>query len=199
MARVIQQYCEEYYIPGAQRAQRLLSDGGERAAGIARWKQRVTAEWDGVRVRSLDAGPPTHLVAGTEFGLSAVVGLGSLSADDVAVQLCIGRMDAYGDVTWDDVVPMEPAGQGDGGVRFTAAGACCAGSGMHGYTIRVLPRHEELGIQFMPGLVRWAPAEAAAVPLVEEHPVLHAATAAEVPDPGGVSTGGDGRGGDGRA
>ena len=29
-------------------------------------------------------------------------------------------------------------------------------SGMHGYTVRILPRHEHLSSPYLPGLITWA-------------------------------------------
>jgi glycogen phosphorylase len=157
MARVVQEYCENYYVPGTERAARLLAGDGQQAHSLAEWRRRVRHEWSSVRILGVDAGPPAELVAGAEFDLTAHVDLGTLEPADVAVQLCMGRLDAHGAITWTDIVTMEPGAAMDGARSFTARGARCGGSGMHGYTVRVLPRHEEIGVVFMPGLIAWAP------------------------------------------
>jgi glycogen phosphorylase len=179
MARVVQEYCENYYLPGAERTGRLLANSAGRAADIAGWKDRIAGAWNDVRVVALETAPPAELLAGADFGLSAIIDLGDLAPEDVAVQLCVGRMDAYGEVSWTDIVPMMPGDPGADGIRFTATGACCAGSGIHGYTIRVLPRHEELGVTFLPGLITWAPPDAAAAAPGGHHPAIYAASAAQ--------------------
>jgi glycogen phosphorylase len=163
MARVVRQYCDAYYVPSADRARRLLEHGARRADDIARWKQRVAHAWGQVRVESVNTGPPPELVAGTTFDMTAIVQLGDLSPDDVTVQLCIGRVDAYGTVSWTDIIAMQP-GSGDAGAwLFTANDACCTGSGVHGYTVRVLPTHDETGVLMAPGLIAWAQPEVAPV------------------------------------
>jgi hypothetical protein len=41
---------------------------------------------------------------------------------------------------------------------------------VHGYTVRVLPRHEETGVVFMPGLIAWADPDSGS--LVDEIPAV---------------------------
>jgi starch phosphorylase len=54
-------------------------------------------------------------------------------------------------------VPMEQVSQAAGGVYvFAAHSAACRESGLHGYTVRVLPYHVDEPQQFLPGLIRWA-------------------------------------------
>lgn len=40
-----------------------------------------------------------------------------------------------------------------------ASVAPCQGSGLHGYTLRVLPNHPALTTSFQHGLITWAPAD----------------------------------------
>jgi glycogen phosphorylase len=179
MARVVREYCDSYYVPSADRAARLLGDGARRAAAIAAWKHRVASGWDGIRIEAVNTGPPAELLAGAEFDLTAVVRLGDLSPDDVAVQLCIGRADAYGAVAWTDILAMHPDAVDDGAYSYRATGACCTGSGVHGYTVRVLPQHDETGVVFLPGLIAWAQPEAAPEPTrVDRTPAQPAGDAA---------------------
>ena len=39
---------------------------------------------------------------------------------------------------------------------FTADSILAERSGMHGYTVRVLPSHPDLSESILPGLVKWA-------------------------------------------
>jgi glycogen phosphorylase len=167
MARVVKDYTERYYLPHAERSARLLAGTGDRADRLAGWKARVAHEWVHVRIDAVRQAPPTEVTAGDEFRVTAEVALGHLTPEDVIVQLCMGRIDAHGGVEWTDVRPMHPVAA-EGGIRlFEVDGACCAESGPHGYTVRVLPRHEDAGIAWLPGLITWA-GEAAA-PQVHRH------------------------------
>jgi glycogen phosphorylase len=180
MARVVQDYTTQYYVPGADRAERLLADGGAPAQRLADWKQKVLQEWGGVRVESVSEAPPWEVATGDEFRVRAEVELGNLDADDVAVQLCIGRLDAHQDVAWTEIREMKPAAAAHAGRQvYELTGACCVDSGPHGYTVRVLPRHDDAGIVFIPGLITWAGADAA--PDHRGAPVLESLVLDDIP------------------
>jgi starch phosphorylase len=52
---------------------------------------------------------------------------------------------------------MQPAGQSPEGLCiFEAAAVPCCRSGLHGYTVRVLPYHADEAKAFLPGLITWA-------------------------------------------
>ena len=61
-------------------------------------------------------------------------------------------------------LPMRLVGTDDGCALFEAVAAPGDGSGLHGYTVRVLPRHPDLASPFQSGLISWAPPNAAARP-----------------------------------
>jgi glycogen phosphorylase len=165
MARVVRNYTEAYYVAGAERSERLLADGGARAVALAEWKQRIAEAWPRVQVMSVRKAPPSEIVARKEFRVSAAVCLGGLAPVDLAVQLCVGRVDAHGSVSWTDILAMEPARTVTDGVHlFEVRDVRSAESGVHGYTVRVLPRHPDMGQKLLPGLVVWASDTAAPAP-----------------------------------
>jgi starch phosphorylase len=45
---------------------------------------------------------------------------------------------------------------GDGSYLFEADSPLWRGSGLNGYTVRVLPAHPDLSTPFQPGLIAWA-------------------------------------------
>ena len=86
----------------------------------------------------------------------ARVQLGSLTPEDVAVEMYGGRLDSRADIQDAIVRRMEVTGRdGDGRYLYETA-ATPQKSGRHGYTVRVLPHHPDLAGQRMPGLVVWA-------------------------------------------
>ncbi len=66
-------------------------------------------------------------------------------------------MNAGGDLEGADATLMQPAGPaGDGGYFYEAITVPGCKSGLHGYTVRVLPFHHDLTTPFLPGLIAWA-------------------------------------------
>jgi starch phosphorylase len=52
---------------------------------------------------------------------------------------------------------MHPAVRDAGGCWiYEAAKVACSRSGLHGFTVRVLPYHQDLTVPFLPGLIAWA-------------------------------------------
>jgi starch phosphorylase len=177
--RMLYEYTQRFYLPAAQRSTHLVADGGAAARALAAWKQRLRAEWPNVRVEAVDA-PGGDVAVGIDLPVRARVHLGGLSPDDVSVQLYDGPVDAQGNIAGGQAVEMVvdgPAhvdgadaangGDGfDGGTTaatggsegtYTYAGTIpCRSSGLHGYSVRVLPRHADLANPFEPALVTWA-------------------------------------------
>ncbi|HUR55481.1 MAG TPA: alpha-glucan phosphorylase, partial [Gemmataceae bacterium] len=151
--RMVEEYAERCYIPSHRRAAKLSADHLKAAKELATWRRRVAADWGKVRVESVDAPTGDHLQVGGEFAVKVRVQLGSLSPDDVEVQLCHGVLDAMGEIGEPRALVLRPAG-GSGSVLFTGSVPCRA-SGQFGFSVRVLPKHANLPHAFEPGLVTW--------------------------------------------
>src|SRR5205807_10121614 len=84
--RMVRDYVDQMYEPIATRADSMTASNSARARALADWKQRVAAAWADVHV---DAVESELAVAdlGAKRDVEAVIALGALSGDDVAVQL----------------------------------------------------------------------------------------------------------------
>jgi glycogen phosphorylase len=157
--RVVSEYTEQYYLPAAERAERLTADGARGAVEMAEWKRRVAAAWPGVRVEEVSPPPPHEVAVDDEVGFRAVVALAGLRPEDVRVELCIGRFGrrAHDQISWATTVPLRHEAElGNGAHAFAGAFSPAATSGQHGYTVRVLPSHADLASPYLPGLIAWA-------------------------------------------
>jgi glycogen phosphorylase len=155
--RMVGEYTERFYLPGAEHHERIVSDGLKHARALAAWKAHVAAKWPHVRIISASADQVTEIPVGMEFAVHAEVDLGELSPDDVAVELYWGVVDANGEIQQGDRVVMSLDNYAKRGASLYCVQAVkCAGSGLYGYTVRVLPRHPDLVTPFLPGLITWA-------------------------------------------
>jgi starch phosphorylase len=163
MQRVVYEYTTDFYLMAHARYQQLIADGGSRARDLAAWHTRIRAAWQQVTVESVDTLPSKVLTAGSRVDVRARVGLGSLGAGEVAVELYLGKLDARFEITDPVAIPMELEGEAyDGSATFVASEVPCRDSGLHGYTVRVLPFHPDAPETFLPGLIRWADGTAGA-------------------------------------
>ncbi len=161
--RMVSDYTAEFYMKAHDRFRALEAENGARARALAAWMARVRASWPAVQIDSVEGGPGYGLLVGTNMKTAARIQLGSLPPDDVQVELYLGRLSAVGEILDAESTPMTPAGRDDRGRWiFEAASVSCRRSGLHGFTVRVRPRHPDLAGDFIPGLITWADQAAAA-------------------------------------
>ena len=155
MHRMVRQYTEEYYTVAHQRSAALCSEGERRARDFASWLRRVREAWPRVRVEAIENGM-LELPVNKRVPIRARIHLAGLKADDVQTELYIGRVDSSGNMLNPVAFPMEPTGEPQGEMYlFETLSAHAETSGMHGYTVRVLPYRADMPSAFIPGLITW--------------------------------------------
>ncbi|MCW2736443.1 alpha-glucan family phosphorylase [Nocardioides sp.] len=151
--RQVRDYVRELYAPAAHTARSLNSDYAG-AHQLSAWKQSVRAAWPGVRVEHIDSeGVGDQAEVGATLNVRAFVALGSLSADDVEVQVVHGRIGSDDELTATSVTPMLVGESYDGNRHRFDAAVRLDHSGPFGYTVRVVPRNEALASVAELGLV----------------------------------------------
>ncbi|MBS1791762.1 MAG: alpha-glucan family phosphorylase [Acidobacteria bacterium] len=155
--RMVREYTEAYYLPAAARHRQLIEDELARARSLAAWKERLRQQWPAVRVASVTTGELAEIQVNNQIRVQAQVRLGALTPEDVAVELYLGLVNAEGEIVGAQTVPMHATGaKTSDGQIFEANSVTCGRSGLHGVTVRVLPRHADLITPFLPGLIVWA-------------------------------------------
>jgi starch phosphorylase len=152
--RMVEEYTERCYIPSHRRHAKLLSDHLKNAIDLAAWRAKLQAAWSQVRIDGIEMPPADLLKVGGELPITARVNLGTLLPEDVEVQVCYGLLDNRGEIAHPKSLPLVPSRHQDSLVHFQGTVPCQA-SGQFGYTVRVLPKHANLGNAFEPGLVAW--------------------------------------------
>jgi len=152
--RMVREYVERLYLPAAASERAVTADDLAPARALATWVAKVRAAWPEVHVAHIESGgmdASPHV--GERLHVRALVELGDLAPDDVAVDLVHGRPRAGEELGDTAVVPLtleshelgRPAAY-TGEVRFERAGA-------FGYTVRVVPRNPLLASDAELGLV----------------------------------------------
>ena len=152
--RMVEEYMEHLYRPAERRYQRLCADRFERASGLAEWRARVHEQWSEVRIMGVDTDVNHELAVGSELEVRASVMLGQLGPEDVSVELYEGALDTSQNITRGKATPMVYSGV-QKGISLFVGKVRCESSGLRGYTVRVLPHHEDLANSFEPRLIVW--------------------------------------------
>ncbi|MCC7495309.1 MAG: alpha-glucan family phosphorylase [Fimbriimonadaceae bacterium] len=153
--RMVLEYTRKFYLPCGLRYRALNEDGSRRAAALATWQQQLRAAWPQVQIVETSQPDERSLQVGDRQQVRAVVQLGPLAPDDVAVQIWHGEVDSHDAFVNGQTVIMQRTG-GEGERHVYQGEIACSSSGRHGYTVRVLPKHADLGNPLLLGLVRWA-------------------------------------------
>jgi starch phosphorylase len=154
--RMVAEYTDRFYVSASERFHQLTGDKMTRAKALATWKTRIQKEWSRVRVEKVDA-KLKKVQVGDEIHVQAWVCPGSLTPDDIKVELYLGRVDAGGEIVEAEATQMSFVKSTTKGRHlFEISGIPCCKSGLHGYTVRVLPQHPDLPDVFQPGLIVWA-------------------------------------------
>jgi glycogen phosphorylase len=154
-SRMVDDYVTELYEPTAARADTLAADGLARARALAAWKERVREAWHGVHVDRVEGDTASAELGGSRT-VEATVALGSLSPDDVDVQLIHGPVGQADELTERTIVSMTPDGAADDHhARYTGS-LQTERAGRYGFTVRIVPRHPDLVSPAELGLAAWA-------------------------------------------
>ncbi|MBA8795502.1 starch phosphorylase [Friedmanniella endophytica] len=143
-SRMVRDYVTNLYAPAAASSQ-LVSDRPDSAKELAAWKARVRAAWPQVAVDHVESLTGDAVEVGTDIQVSALVRLGSLSPDDIEVQLVAGRVDAEDNLHETHSYPFPSGEDVDGsGLRRYEGVVAADRTGSIGYTVRVVPSHPDL-------------------------------------------------------
>ncbi len=156
--RMVRDYAEMFYRPAAQYWDQLTGDDMASARELSDWKQRVGENFDALRIESVSDSmhEDSGAAVGQSIRIEAVIDIGALSPDDLAVELYYGSLDEDGQLNDGQAMPLEQIGQPEGSrVRYAAEMPCDA-TGKAGYTVRVMPRHNLLVNPRDMTMIRWA-------------------------------------------
>lgn len=153
--RMVGEYQQRYYLPAVQRHRELMADNAAEARRLSVLHKRLKDLWDEIRVGLPERDHEGPFQVEDTFSVSTVVSLGSLTPEEVDVELYYGRMRRTAELNKGATQQMnmiEDRGEGDYLYRCTVT---CKDSGRYGFTVRVVPRADDW-IRFTPGLLTWA-------------------------------------------
>jgi starch phosphorylase len=155
--RMVREYSERFYFPASDHFERLFAADFSRARSLATWEARLRTHWRELRIERVEAPSAPQLKVGDKIDVKAWVQLGALTPQDVSVEMLMGQMDAQGNIVEGQATRMEFKERSKEGLSlFEVWAVPCSKSGLHGYTVRVIPKHEDLSSPWELGLILWA-------------------------------------------
>ncbi|SEQ33175.1 alpha-glucan family phosphorylase [Microlunatus flavus] len=153
--RMVRDYVTHLYAPSAASSRALEAQTGGPEA-LADWKRKVRDAWGGVVVDHVQSLEGEQVEVNTPIHVSALVRLGSLSPEDVEVQLVTGRVGSDDQLREPRINPFPEGTDVDGGLRRYEGTVQARRAGSIGYTVRVVPHHPllastaEMGLATVP-------------------------------------------------
>jgi starch phosphorylase len=147
--RMVQQYVDDFYLPSAVRAGRLMSNDAVRARRLASNLERIERAWHGVAVEVLGVEHDDEVIT-----IEVVVAHSGLGANDLTVDVWVRPIDS---------APYPVAAHRiDAGAAVSSGGIYRARLAVKGledadFAARALPRVEDSPGRFLAGLIAWSP------------------------------------------
>jgi starch phosphorylase len=166
--RMVAEYARKFYNPAAARWRYLTASAMARARALSMWKSNIKNSWPELAIRDVNVqsepadtavdgtAKQPQIEVGSELKISALVCLGRLKPEDVAVEIYYGTVDAWGNIKNGSPTRMsfDKAGP-EQGQHFYTGSIPCRVSGQHGFSIRILPKNDDLVDPYEPGLILW--------------------------------------------
>ncbi len=156
--RMVQEYFDKFYKTSFEKRILMMSDNCSKVKELASWKNNILNNWSGVNVVKFNTnGSNGKLFVGEEFPLKAEINLGSLTPNDVEVQIYFGPMkNEDNPQDFSTVVMNADSSRSSNGVYKYSGSVTCSESGQQGFTIRILPKNSLLIHPFDLGVIYWA-------------------------------------------
>ena len=152
--RMVYEYNQRFYQPLMRRCQELAADNFTMAKSLAAWKQKVYSGWSGIKINYVKNNDSMEQKVGNVFEVEAGITLGSLSPDDVSVEIYNGMVDGEENYSSSQPIPMMYKGAESASHIFICR-VPCQKSGLHGYTLRILPKNAALFNPYELCLIKW--------------------------------------------
>jgi starch phosphorylase len=138
--RVVEEYMSQLYRPAHLAYRDLAADGFQKARQKARWNEEVGRVWSQVRFVELGGPPDGPVLSGRPVPVRAAMDLAGLKADDVRVEVVIGRIGAGGQLEDTEVLLLPPVAEAGHMVVFEKE-IIPRQTGRLGFAVRVSPNH----------------------------------------------------------
>jgi len=155
MSRQVKDYTNDLYLPATMAGRQMVEADYENARILAAWKDRVYLAWPQVRITATRP-PVERATIGFHLALDAQVFLGSLSPDDVTVEVVWGQANGDDELQEIHSAPLTKAESLPGGALHYTGALQFENNGRFSYGIRVLPAHPLLRTKHELGLSKWA-------------------------------------------
>ena len=153
--RMLMDYYNQFYLPALKNYRRIAKDDFVESKTLAQYFGKLKNSWNSLQIVSMESNAKPVMQRGDFLNVTAHIELGSLTPEDVLVELYHGSVSNQGYIEDERRAEMKVTGQKDNIYHYQVR-IECTDTGFQGHTIRILPKHEALVHPYRPGFVKWA-------------------------------------------
>lgn len=156
--RMVMQYYNDMYLPTAKRNLELTKDNYRLAKEIADWKIKIPMRFSSLKFLNIGV-EGIHgdtIVVGQPLTITAAIDPGKLSADEILVELVIGKMEGQRFTGELECVPLNISKISEDGILNFSVQYEVKQNGAHNYGVRVIPYNAKLSYKHEAGIILWA-------------------------------------------
>ena len=153
--RMVRDYVEKFYVNAAKIGTEMAANNCDKLKEFHVWFDHLVNEWKGISFQEIEHPEASLLKRSEEVTLGVNVSLGNIKPDQVKVEVFSGPLDDHGQFKLGKGHVMDLSGTNGSEARFTKTISFTHG-GRCGYQFRVLPKHDLLASDFVPGLIAWS-------------------------------------------
>lgn len=154
--RMVADYATQAYFPASDRFQNLTADQFKPAKELAQWQNKLQTHWYNIRIEDIEVSESTDIQVNQAIAVKAKLRLNGFTHHDVQVEIYQGTLNDQGDIVKGQPVAMEFEGKDDQENSLFTGQITYHTSGLQGFSLRILPYHENLGSPYDLGLILWA-------------------------------------------
>ena len=153
--RMLKEYYKDMYLPAIKSSKVMLNDNLQKVKALALWNKSIDEHFKDIRILAANTKSKSNTRVGDEIEVDVAINLGSLKPSDIVVQIYYGLLNEIGEISDGKVITMQGKENKDKSTLFNGTFKCDQ-SGRHGFTVRVLPYHQNLNSSFDTKFVLWA-------------------------------------------
>ena len=153
--RMVKEYAKKYYLNACKMNKTLQENNAKNAVDYYHWQARVAQEWDKIIISNIQLLNDHEAWIGKPIEVACEIELGSLTPDDVLVQVYYGPIDAYSEeISKANCKDLNLIEKLDNKYNYEGAYSCLT-TGKQGFTIRVIPNHKFMSSATDMYLCKW--------------------------------------------
>lgn len=153
--RMVMEYAERFYLPAGERYLRLAANRGAGLYAIVEWRRRFRLAGSQVRITQVRTDTRNGVPLGAKLQVTASIVLGDIPPEFVRVQIVAGSVNEAGVIVQGQAVNMSHLSNDSEEHRYQGEIECLE-SGSRGFSVRVIPFHEDVIVPYEHPWVLWA-------------------------------------------